>query len=237
MTDEVLAALTLAVRACDPAADLPWLVLADHLDEMGDARADRVRWWRAVRPKVLGAVEWSVTRQVEWDGDVGPRIDRLANTSQWLSRLYAIEVLRASLARYPLPKFKGRAEVLRVIGRTLAVAECHAFGLATDEELSAAESAAGSAARSAAWSATWSAARSAAGSAARSAAWSATWSAAWSATWSAAWSATWSAARSAAWSATWSAARSAARSAAEQMLAAVEAVEQSAPNGNSHDAN
>ena len=67
----------------------------------------------------------------------------------------------------------------------LSIREAHMQGLATDGDLSAAESAA------------WSAAESAAESAARSAARSAAESAAWSAAESAARSATWSAARSA----------------------------------------
>jgi hypothetical protein len=92
----------------------------------------------------------------------------------------------------------------------LDVAERHAEGTATDDELAAAESAA--------WSAAWIAANSAAGSAARSAAESAAWSAARSAAESAAWSA----ARSAAWSAARSAARSAAWSAAESAAGAAQ---------------
>jgi hypothetical protein len=81
------------------------------------------------------------------------------------------------------------------------VAERHAEGTATDDELAAAEIAARSA--------EWSAAGNAAGNAARSAAWNAAEIAARSA----AWSAEWSAARSAAWSAPWSAEWSAARAA------------------------
>ena len=93
----------------------------------------------------------------------------------------------------------------------IAVAERHANGEATDDELAAARSAASDAARSAvdyaAWSAAWSvvaaksaasdAAKSAASDAARSAVNHAAWSAAWSATSDAASDAAWSAARSA----------------------------------------
>ena len=56
----------------------------------------------------------------------------------------------------------------------LDVAERHANGLATDEELSAARDAA----RDAAWAAAWEAARDAARDAARAAAWDAAWDAA-----------------------------------------------------------
>lgn len=74
------------------------------------------------------------------------------------------------------------------------VAERHADGLATDEELSAASAAAGDAAGDAAWNAAWAAAWNAAGAAA--------WNAAWDA-WDAACDA--SAAVDAAWAAAWAA--------------------------------
>jgi hypothetical protein len=64
----------------------------------------------------------------------------------------------------------------------LDVAERHANGEATDEQLAAARAAAGAAARAAewdaAWAAAWAAARDAAGDAARAAAWYAAWDAA-----------------------------------------------------------
>ena len=71
----------------------------------------------------------------------------------------------------------------------LDVAERHAHGDATDEELAAA--------RGAAWGAAWGAARAAA----RGAAWDAARGAAWDAAWDAAWGAAWGAARAAAWGA------------------------------------
>ena len=77
------------------------------------------------------------------------------------------------------------------------VAERHANGRATDDELDAAQDAA--------WSAAWSAARAAA----QDAAWSAAQDAARDAAWSAARAAAQDAARDAAWSAAWSAARDA----------------------------
>ena len=96
----------------------------------------------------------------------------------------------------------------------LDVAERHAEGTVTDDELVAAQSAAWSAAGSAAQSAARNAAQSAAQSAARNAARNAAQSAAQSAARSAAQSATQSAAQSATQSAAQSAARSAAGSAA-----------------------
>lgn len=66
----------------------------------------------------------------------------------------------------------------------LDVAERHANGLATDEELAAAWDAARVAARDAAWAA-WDAARVAAWAAARAAACEAAWDAAWDAAWGA----------------------------------------------------
>ena len=63
----------------------------------------------------------------------------------------------------------------------LDVAERHANGKATDDELSAAWDAARDAARAAAWDAAWDAARAAARAAARDAARAAAWDAAWDA--------------------------------------------------------
>ena len=87
----------------------------------------------------------------------------------------------------------------------LNVAERHADGLATDEELAAARDAAWAAARDAAWAAArdaaWAAARDAAWAAARDAARDAAWAAAWAAARDAAWDA----ARDAAWAAAWAA--------------------------------
>ena len=93
----------------------------------------------------------------------------------------------------------------------LDVAERHAHGSATDDELAAAGDAAwaaawdaaGDAAWAAAWDAAWAAAWTAAGDAARDAAWAAR-DAAWAAAWVAAW-----AARDAAWDAAWAAASAA----------------------------
>ena len=83
----------------------------------------------------------------------------------------------------------------------LDVAERHANGNATDEELAAAWDAA----RDAAWDAAWDAARdaawAAAWAAARAAAWAAARAAAWDAAWAAARAAAWDAARAAAWDA------------------------------------
>ena len=85
------------------------------------------------------------------------------------------------------------------------VAERHADGLATDEELAAASAAARDAARAAVGCAAGYAAGYAAWHAASAPAWyaarAAAWDAAWSAAWDAAWSAAWYAARAAAWSA------------------------------------
>jgi hypothetical protein len=75
----------------------------------------------------------------------------------------------------------------------LDVAERHAHGEATDEELAAA--------RAAARDAAWTAARAAA----RDAAWTAARDAAWAAAWAAARDAAWDAARDAAWDAAWDA--------------------------------
>lgn len=72
----------------------------------------------------------------------------------------------------------------------LDIAERHANGLASDDELFTA--------RSAAWTAAW----SASWEAARAAAWEATQSAAWKAAWSAAWEATRAVTQIAAWKAT-----------------------------------
>ena len=75
----------------------------------------------------------------------------------------------------------------------LDVAERHALGQATDDELAAA----------------WAAARDAARAAARDAARAAAWAAARDAAWAAAWAAARDAARDAAWDAAWAAARDA----------------------------
>ena len=73
----------------------------------------------------------------------------------------------------------------------LDVAERHADGHATDDELAAARDAAWDAARDAAWDAAW------------AAAWDAARDAAWDAAWAAAWDAARAAARAAAWDAAW----------------------------------
>ena len=75
----------------------------------------------------------------------------------------------------------------------LDVAERHANGSATNEELAAARDAARDAARAAAWAAAW--------DAAWDAAWAAAWAAADAAAARAAWAAAWDAARAAAWDA------------------------------------
>ena len=67
----------------------------------------------------------------------------------------------------------------------LDVAERHANGEATDEELTAARDAVGAAAWDAAWAAAWDAAGAAAGAAAWDAAWAAAWDAAGAAAWDA----------------------------------------------------
>ncbi|UGQ44945.1 hypothetical protein [Massilia endophytica] len=94
--------------------------------------------------------------------------------------------------------------------RALVVAERHANGEATDDELAAAGDAAGDAA----WAAAWAAARAAAGDAARDAARAAAWAAARAAAGDAARDA----ARAAAGAAAWAAAGDAARAAQEKRL-------------------
>jgi hypothetical protein len=88
----------------------------------------------------------------------------------------------------------------------LDIAERHAHGKATDEELAAAWDAA--------WAAAWGAAGDAAWAAARAAAWDAAWAAAWAAAGGAAWGAARAAAGDAAWAAAWAAAGGAAGDAA-----------------------
>ena len=109
-----------------------------------------------------------------------------------------------------------QVQPLMIDSRSVAavdVAERHASGLATDEELAAAASAAWDAAASAAWAAARDAAWYAVWDAARAAAWAAARDAAWDAAWAAAWvaqAAAWAAARDAgdpALAAAWDAAR------------------------------
>ncbi len=115
----------------------------------------------------------------------------------------------------------------------LDVAERHAYGLATDDELDAAVAAA----RDAAWAAN----RVAAGAAARDAAWDAAsdaagaaawaanrvaaWAAARDAAWAAAWAASWAAAGAAAWTAAWTANMDAQKNRLIEMLDAFEVIE------------
>ena len=103
----------------------------------------------------------------------------------------------------------------------LVVAQNHALGLATDNELKAAARAAWAAAEDVAWDAAEDVARAAAGAAgdaARAAAFEAAWDAAWDVAWAAAWDdAAWAAggaARDAARAAAWDAAAAAAANAA-----------------------
>jgi hypothetical protein len=160
------------------------------------------------------AIEWCSTqpsRQAAWDACTNPdwilfALDKSGSLGPSECRLLA-----CAFARTALPYAGMTREVCE---RTITVAERHARGEATDEELSAARSEAQSAARSAAWSAAWSADESAAESAARSAARSSARSSAWSAAQSAARSSARSVDELEAWSAAWSVARSAARSAA-----------------------
>jgi hypothetical protein len=100
----------------------------------------------------------------------------------------------------------------------LDVAERHANGEATDEELAAARGAAGDAARDAAWDAAGDAARIAAWAAAEDAAWAAAWAAAGEAPLAAAEDAARDAAGDAARDAAWAAAWDAAWDAQEQRL-------------------
>jgi hypothetical protein len=94
--------------------------------------------------------------------------------------------------------------------KALDVAELHAVGQATDDDLAAARAATRAAARDAAWAAT----RAAAWDAAGAAAWDAAWDAARAATRAAARDAAWDAAGAAARAAAWDAARAATRAAA-----------------------
>ena len=91
----------------------------------------------------------------------------------------------------------------------LDVAERHADGNASDDELAAARAAAWAAACDADWDAAWDAARAAACDAAWAAAWAAACDAAWAAArvaaCDAAWAAAWAAACDAAWDAAWDA--------------------------------
>ena len=106
----------------------------------------------------------------------------------------------------------------------LDVAERHAHGLATDDELAAAWDAAWDAARDAArdaGDAAWAAARAAARGAARDAVRAAAWDAARDAAGDAAWAAAWAAARDAAWAA----ARVAQKNRLIEMLDAFEVIE------------
>jgi uncharacterized protein (TIGR02996 family) len=142
----------------DPADMTPRLALADWLDETDrhDASA-RVRWWAGARRELRAAVAWDEP-PAEWS-EVEKAIKRIRG--EWCRRLYAVEVARVVREKYPpAPEW---SVVAKVADETLAVAERFALLLATEEELSAAESAA----RSAAWSAAWSAARSAAKAMAR----------------------------------------------------------------------
>jgi hypothetical protein len=93
----------------------------------------------------------------------------------------------------------------------LNVAERHANGEATDEELAAAWDAARDAARAAARAAAWAAARAAA------------WDAAWAAAWAAARDAARAAARAAAWAAAWAAAEQAQEAELRRICARIEA--------------
>jgi hypothetical protein len=132
----------------------------------------------------------------------------------------ALWALRASDAtpaqmRMLAVRFARRVQHLMTDARSVAaldVAEIHARGEATDEELvearaaaDAARAAAGAAAGAAA-DAARAAARAAAGAAAGAAAWYAAWAAAWYAAWAAAW-----AAADAAWAEAWAEARAAER--------------------------
>ncbi len=96
----------------------------------------------------------------------------------------------------------------------LDVAERHANGLATDDELAAARAAAWDAARAAAGAAAW----AAAGAAARAAAWAAAGDAAGAAAGAAARAAAGAAAGAAAWAAAWDAARDAQATAFRQLV-------------------
>ena len=98
-------------------------------------------------------------------------------------RLYAVWCARQVQHRMPDPRSLA----------ALDVAERHANGQATDEELAAARDAA----EGAAWAV------------ARAVAWDAAWAVAWDAAWAAAWAVAWDAARDAAWAAARAAARAA----------------------------
>ena len=112
-------------------------------------------------------------------------------------------------------------DVEPVCREAIRVARLAVMGLATHDQLAAAQDAARAATWAAARDAAGDAARDAAGDAARAAAWAAqdaTWDAAWDATWDAAWDAAWAAAgdaaRAAAQASAWDAAGAAARTAA-----------------------
>ncbi len=170
------------IRAAGPCSH-GWAKLLKHLDK---TRADDEPLPFAV------IVELNGLDDALWCCRAEPH-----HSKEW--RLFAVRCARS-------------VQHLMVDQRSLAaldVAERHANGLATDDELAAAWNAAWDAARNAAWDAARDAAWAAAGAAARDAAWDAAGAAARAAAWDAARAAAWDAARAAARAAAWDAARDA----------------------------
>jgi hypothetical protein len=176
-----------AIRACHPCADR-WAHLLASLGKTGPDD-EPLPFSEILRYNGLDDALWACR--------AAPQYDRV-----W--RLLAVQFAR-------------KVQHLMTDPRSLAaldVAERHANGDATDEELAAAR-----AARDAAWAAAW-AARDAAGDAAGDAAWDAG-AAAGAAAWAAAWAAAGAAAMAAAWAAAGAAAWAAERTKQERIFLAV----------------
>lgn len=129
-------ALIRHIRSSDPNDNLPWLVLADWLDERSDPRAYPVRWWRYHRPGIIAAAKWDAD-PVYWLGEVSAVVNRWqAGIGEWW-RMYTVECGRMVASRYPVPE-----KVARVINGIWLTAELYVLGLATVKDLEVAESAA-----------------------------------------------------------------------------------------------
>ena len=160
-----------AIRAHGPCAD-GWKKLLNHLGKTG-ADDEPLSLLTILDSNGLDDALWCLRAMPE-------------HNKHW--RLYAVWCAR-------------QVQHLMTDARSVAaldVAERHAHGTASDQELAAA----------------WDAARAAAGAAAGDAAWDAAWAAAWAAAWDAARDAARAAARDAAWAASRAAARVAAGDAA-----------------------
>jgi hypothetical protein len=138
--DDTLAALVAHVRAADPADGLPWLVLADRLEELGQPQAGRVRWWGQKRSALAAPIPFARAQGGYWLKLCG-RIHQLGRQCGWLCRPFAVTACRVVFPAMLMPRHTLAVSAARTIRQTLPEAELYAVGVTGGSDVGRARSA------------------------------------------------------------------------------------------------